>query len=124
MKSGAKSLWSGHDLHLMKEAQPQKQPEKRPTATPEPSLVTPAPQARILPELIAPVPIDAPAAVRVRAKPKALRVQAPAAKSVPSPTAAAIPDPVPGAPLGLRDKTEETLPRGQRWKRRLPKVIW
>ena len=123
-KSAVKSLWGGHDLHLLKEAQPERQAETRPAPPPEQSLPAAAPPARILAALIAPLPIDGPVAVPVRAKPKTPRVQPPAARSVQAPAAAAVQDPMPSPPVGLRDRTGETLPRGQRWKRRLPKVIW
>jgi hypothetical protein len=147
-KSAPKSLWSGHDLHLLKEARPERQVEMKPAPAPVRELAAAVPPARILVASDTPLPVDDPAVRTVRTKPRMPRVKTPVVKTVQTPVvkteqaavvktvqapvvktvqaliAAAIHDPKPNPPTVLRDSVGETLPRGQRWKRRLPKVIW
>jgi hypothetical protein len=56
---------------------------------------------------------------------KIISVEAPAAlvAVAPAPIAAAF-APAPRAAAAGRDEEANRLPRGERWKRRLPKVLW
>ena len=120
-KVAPKPLWSGRDLLLLKEAQPEPADVQIAEPARERVPAVAAPPARILAAAFVPLSADAFVAAPSPTKPKKPRVRKPAVESAHTPVVvvAAIP-----TPILLRDRSAETLPRGQRWKRRLPKVIW
>ncbi len=124
-KPAAKPLWSGRDLHLLKEARQERLDESVAAPASEQELVKVAPPARVLVAATAVPPVDEPVAAATRVAPRRKRVPSiPLVAQEPVQVAAATPRPAMNPPVRLRDRAEESLPRGQRWKRRLPKVIW
>jgi hypothetical protein len=123
-KAAPKPLWSGRDLLLLKEAQPEPTNEQIAEAARERVPAVTAPPARILAAASVPLSADALVAAPGPTKQRKPRVRKPPVEPVHAPIAPVAPDPMPSAPILLRDRSAKTLPRGQRWKRRLPKVIW
>lgn len=123
-KAAPKPLWSGRDLLLRQEAQPEPTNEQIAEAARERVPAVTAPPARILAAASVPLSADALVAAPGPTKQRKPRVRKPPVEPVHAPIAPVAPDPMPSAPILLRDRSAKTLPRGQRWKRRLPKVIW
>ncbi|TBW38396.1 hypothetical protein EYW49_08985 [Siculibacillus lacustris] len=120
-KSVPNPLWSGHDLLLLKEAQPEARDEVLVAAAPELVVAKVILPARILSATVSPLSIDAPEGGPVPAKPRKSRIPKPSAM----PVVVTPPEPnrAPRSSIRLRDRSADALPRGQRWKRRLPKII-
>jgi hypothetical protein len=123
-KAAPKPLWSGRDLLLLKEAQPEPTDEQIAASARERAPQVTTPPARILAAASLPLSADAFVAAPGPTKPRKPRVRKPPVEPVHAPIAPIAPNPTPSAPILLRDRSAEALPRGQRWKRRLPKVIW
>ena len=123
-KAAPKPLWSGRDLLLLKEAQPEPTDEQIAEPARERAAEGTAPPARILAAASVPLSADTVVAALGPTKQRKPRVRKPTVERVHAPLTVAALTPTPSAPILLRDRSADALPRGPRWKRRLPKVIW
>lgn len=111
-KSAPKPLWSGRDLLLLKEAQPEPTDEQIAEPARERAPAVAASPARILAVASLPLSADAFVAAPGPTKPRKPRARKPTVEPVLAPVAAIAANSMPRPPILLRDRAAETLPRG------------
>jgi hypothetical protein len=112
-----KPLWHGHDLALLKEAEAEQAADAiKASALPANPTAIPR-QGQILAASIVGSVAEA-----ATAAPTLLRAPAPEVGPPLEPAIGESPVTA-GRPIRLHGRAHEPLPRGQRWKRRLPKVL-
>lgn len=125
--TAAKPLWHGHDLALLKETE---QDSDRVAVAMSPS----NPEVAILPGRILQDAVASPVTeiamnsrparpTKVGPKPATPKMLPTAIPEIVPPLEPVVAETSDRAPIRLRKRVQQLLPRGQRWKHRLPKVL-